>query len=514
MRYPVVASVVVLLTSSPTFAQRAPDSPLLRPTHYDLSIPLDLDGQRMGATARIRLRNDTKYPVRNASLLLYRLLNVRAVRDSAGVPRDFSQRVVAFEDFGKLQANHIQVPLVPALVPGQEITLEVEYGGHVLGYAETGMLYVRDRIDTTYTMLRMDTYGYPQPGYPSMATNRRAGLPEYDYTARITVPASHTVANGGALVERRETGVTVTYVYRSLKPSWRMDFAVARFTTLRAGDLSVFHLPEDSAGAHRILDAMSRTLKLYTRWFGPLRGSAAFAVIEIPDGWGSQADVTSILQSAAAFRDPRRESELYHEISHLWNATSAEWPSPRWDEGLATFLEDVTADSLSGTATTDSSAMRVARWLAGRLAKDSALRTVPLADYGKREMTGYSYSVGSLMFYGLYRVVGHDVFRRIVGEYYRRHQTGGGSSAGFVQVAKDVSPMDLTAFFDDWLFSPRWGTVVTGAKQPADLYERYRRSTRGFSSLAHLLGGPAVLAVHWRSTSGRMPNSRATSLTR
>ena len=147
-----------------------------------------------------------------------------------------------------------------------------------------------------------------------MTTNRRAGLPEYDYTARITVPASHTVANGGALVERREAGVTVTYVYRSLKPSWRMDFAVARFTTLRDGDLAVHHLPDDSAGARRILGAMSRTLKLYTRWFGPLRGSAAFAVIEIPDGWGSQADVTSILQSAAAFRDPRREYELYHEI--------------------------------------------------------------------------------------------------------------------------------------------------------------------------------------------------------
>ncbi len=97
-------------------------------------------------------------------------------------------------------------------------------------------------------------------------------------------------------------------------------------------------------------------------------------------------------------------------------------------------------------------------------------------------MTGYSYSVGSLMFFGLYRLVGHDVFRRIVGEYYRRHEAGGGSSAGFVQVAKDASPIDLTAFFDDWLFSPRWGTVVAGAKQPADLYERYRRKASDLSA--------------------------------
>jgi aminopeptidase N len=62
-----------------------------------------------------------------------------------------------------------------------------------------------------------------------------------------------------------------------------------------------------------------------------------------------------------------------------------------------------------------------------------------------------------------------------VGEYYRRHQAGGGSSAAFVQVAKDVSSIDLTAFFDEWLFSSRWGTVVSAAKRPSDLYERHRR---------------------------------------
>lgn len=476
MRTALTAAVLALCASAPVVAQSAPDTLLLRPTRYDLSVQLDLERQRMEATVRLRLRNDHKVPVRTASLLLYRLLDVRSVRDPTGAPRAFSQRVVAFEDFSELQANHVVVPLTPALAPGAEVTLEVRYGGHVLGYAETGMLYIRDRIDTTYSMLRMDTFAYPQPGYPSDAVNKRRGLPVYDYTAAITVPATHAVANGGELVERRATGATVRYVYRSVKPSWRMDFAVARFKILREGDLTVFHLPADSTGATRILGAMTRTLALYTRWFGPLRGKAPFAVIEIPDGWGSQADVTSILQAAAAFQDARRESELYHEISHLWNAANAEAPAPRWEEGLATFLEDLTADSLSGTVTTDSSAMRVARWLAGRLPKDSALREVPPADYGKRAMTGRSYWVGSLMFYGLYHVVGHDVFRRIIGEYYRRHEAGGGSSAAFVEVAQGVSGTDLTAFFDDWLFSARWTGVVSAARQPADLYERYRRN--------------------------------------
>lgn len=475
MRLSMLASLFMCLAGAPAGATPAPDSLPLRPVHYDLDVRLDLNRQRMSATARMRLRNDATWPVRSASFLLYRLLEVRAVRDAAGSPKTFRQRVVAFEDMGKLQVNQIEVPLDQALAPGQEITLELEYDGYLLGYRETGMLYVQDHIDTTYTILREDAYAYPRPGYPSQATNRRAGLPTYDYTARLTVPASYTVANGGELVERSPAGAMVSYVYRSLKPSWRMDFAIARFATLQEGSFTVFHLPADSTGARRIVGAMSRTFQLYTRWFGPLRGSSPFTVIEIPDGWGSQADVTSILQAAAAFREARRESELYHEISHLWNATSGERPAPRWNEGLASFLEDVTADSLSGTVTTDSSAMRVARWLATRFATDSTLRATPMADFGKREMTGYSYWVGSLMFYGLYRIAGHEEFCRIIGEYYRRYEAGGGSSAAFVRTASEVTRMDLTAFFNDWLFSSRWGAVVAEAKQPADLFQRYRR---------------------------------------
>ena len=72
-------------------------------------------------------------------------------------------------------------------------------------------------------------------------------------------------------------------------------------------------------------------------------------MIEVPDGWGSQADVTCILQTAAAFRDPARLVEVYHEVSHLWNVPATDLPSPRWDEGLATFLQFRMADERDGT---------------------------------------------------------------------------------------------------------------------------------------------------------------------
>ena len=476
MRTLATALVGGCLAAAAAGAQTPNEPRLLRPVKYDLIVTADLKNERIAGSARIVLRNENTQAVNEASLLLYRLLLVQGVRDGAGKQLPFTQAIVVFEDLTKLQVNQVRVPLVPALAPGTETTVEISYGGHVLGYAEAGMAYIRDRVDSEYTLLREDSYAYPMAGYPSMRVRRSAGLPAYEYAARITVPSTHTVANGGQLVERIDHGATTTFVYRSVKPSWRMDFAIAPFRILRRGNLTVFHLPADSAGALRIIDAMSRTLALYTRWFGPLRGESPFAVIEIPDGWGSQADVTSILQAAAAFREPKREAELYHEISHLWNVTETDRPAPRWNEGLATFLEDIATDSLSGRATTDSNAIRFARWLGERARTDSSLRTVAPVDYGKREMTGYSYWVGSVMFYGLYRLVGHDVFRRIVGDYYRAHGASGGNTADFVQLAKQLSPVDLDSYFADWLYSARWVAVVSSAQSPRDLYARYQRS--------------------------------------
>lgn len=476
-----ISAVAALLTAT-TAAAQAADASVLRPVRYDLVVRVDLANEQIDGSARIRLRNEFVTPVREASFLLYRLMNVRDVRDAKGKKMRFRQNVVPVEDFSKLQVNHIRVPLASPLQPGRETTIEMRYGGHLLGYSETGMLYVKDHVDSAYTLLREDAYAYPIVAYPSLGARRRAGLPYFEYSARISVPATHTVANGGVLVSRTQEGASATFVYRSVKPSWRMDFAIAPFHSLCSGSLTVFHLPEDSLGAQRILRAMASTMALYTRWFGPLSGESPFAVIEIPDGWGSQADVTSLLQAAAAFRDPKREHELYHEISHLWNPPSDDKPSPRWNEGLASFLEDLTSDSLSGTTTMDSSVVRVMRYLAGRLRTDSILRLVPPIDYGKRDATGYSYSVGNLMFFALYRIVGHDTFCRIIGDYYRSFVERSGGTRDFVRLARSLSRVDLTIFFDDWLYTTRWTALVTAAGAASDLYTKYESApTRGDS---------------------------------
>ena len=57
-------------------------------------------------------------------------------------------------------------------------------------------------------------------------------------------------------------GDRVTFRFSSLKPSWRMDFAIAKYGELTSGVARVYYLPGDSAGAEGVAGAARNSLDL------------------------------------------------------------------------------------------------------------------------------------------------------------------------------------------------------------------------------------------------------------
>jgi len=468
-------TVVLLALASSTSGAQV----VLSPIHYDLGFDLDFDAGMLRGTARIMVQNPAPDSVREASLLLYRLMRVTVVRDDQGRELAFTQAVVAFEDFGQLQVNQILVTLPEPLAPGAGTTIEVRYEGYLLGYAETGMRYIQDRIDTAFTILRDDSYAYPRPGVPSSMVNRSAPEAAFSYSARVTVPKGFTVANGGRPEGIDTRGGAVTFRYSSLRPSWRMDFAIAKYTALSSGPIRVYHLPGDERGAAGVARAAEQALDLYTRWFGPLKESTALTFIEIPDGWGSQADMTTIIQSAAAFKDPERHHEVYHEISHLWNPPPTDRPSPRWNEGQASFLEYLVTQEVSGKPVVDARANQLLDWLRRELPTREAWRRVSLVDYGRAGMTDLSYSVGAVYFDLLYRLAGPESFGKILGDYYAAFGAPGGSTRDFVDLVHRTASMDLTQLNSDWILTTAWADRAAQSVSITELEAYYRRRAGG-----------------------------------
>src|SRR5574341_137796 len=138
-----------------------------------------------------------------------------------------------------------------------------------------------------------------------------------------------------------------------------------------------------SVGARRIAANARRALDLFTTWFGPLPGNPSLTILELEDGYGSQADVAAIMQTAAAFRDSTRDHELYHEVAHLWNPPTTDLPSPRWNEGLSTFLEYLAEEQFTGKPLAAARADQLLDWLRSVAPRRERLTHVPLIDYGK-----------------------------------------------------------------------------------------------------------------------------------
>jgi hypothetical protein len=453
------AGTLALAVTTPVGGQAAAAGlgwPGLRVDLYELHLTPRFEDGSLAATAVLHVANHGPAPESEVPLLLNRLLRVTAVAGPGGHALEFGQEVVAFEDEPRLQVNMTRVRLPRPLAPGATAMVTVDYAGYLVGYTEAGTSYVRDRIDPAFTILREDAFAYPILGVPSVAARLRAGLSVFRYVARVTVPDSLVVANGGELVDRQAGDGVVTYTYRSIAPSWRIDIAIAPYRLLEADGTRVYHFPPDSVGAARVFRALMDVERLYASWFGPRHGPGGFAVIAIPDGWGSQADVTSIIQTTAAFTDPAALSELYHEVSHFWNVRLLDEVSPRWEEGLATYLQYRVAEVRDGEAPVAERAMTVARRLQARLDRTPALRTVPLLDYGHHRMTDHSYTVGMLLFAALEERIGRDGVDRVVGSFYQRYHTTGATTDDLVRLAREVAGDAVDPVFDTWLYTTRW----------------------------------------------------------
>ena len=467
----VLLSIVNELNAQNYFEQKL----LLKTIDYDLDIRIDYANKKLQGICGLTVLNTTSEEGKIIPLLIYRLMKVSSIKDEKGNALEYTQKILSFEDRDKYQANYIEVIPAKPLLKGDSCKLIIAYQGYLFGYVETGMGYVRDKIEPEFTILRPDCLAFPELGYPSEKANRLAGFaPSFNYIIKIHVPDSLVAVNGGALISKEAKDGYCVYTYRNTKLAWRMDIAIGKYKILETPLLRIYYLEQDSAGAETVFKYAQRTLNLYSEWWGKLKETRTFSVIEIPSGYGSQADETCILQSADVFNDSTQMRQLYHEISHLWNVFSNDQHYPRWNEGLATFIEYLSIEKLENRLYLDYVSDWYLKLVKKEIESDSLLRVTPLIDFGKKGIESYSYEVGMIMFRVLYQVMGENDFNKCIGDYYSNHYLTGGTTDEFVATAKKASTKDLSKFFDDWIYSTKYTVLITKGLSVNEMSKLYR----------------------------------------
>jgi hypothetical protein len=464
------------LSSSEQFSSRVLNLKTLR---YELDVKVDYENQKIFGTCLLTIQNPADQAVSRVPLILYRLLKVTSVASETGESIPYEQKVLSFEDWEKLQVNYVDVHLPQALASGKSLTLAIDYEGYILGYTEAGWMYVKDHVDRDFTIVRMDGYGYPVVGYPSDKVNRKAGLQSFDYLISVTVPDDLAVANGGKLVDKVIQDGQVTYTYANIKPAWRIDMPVAAYGVAedKNNKLKVFHLPEDKENAGMILDAMQKALRLYTGWFGPADAFQGFTIIEVPEGYGSQADVTSILQTADAFKERSNLTALYHEISHIWNVRALDPLPPRFEsEGLAMFLQYLVQERLDNRKDALKKGYdRLSQRFIQQCQRNPRCKDVSIIEYGREDLTDLSYTKGMLFFTILYRLMGEEDFLETMGGFYQKYVKTGATAQEFLNYLKQRSKADLDKLYREWIYGNESTRLIFDKIPLEEILRRYIR---------------------------------------
>ena len=478
----VISGALVMATSSLAQNDRQPysdEAPAAQTSAYQLSVAVGYETQSISATCRITAVNSSQAAATNIPIVLHPALTVEAVTDDTGTPLPFTQGVLPSRGHAKKTVNYVDIRLPRPIQPGQSASVSLRYGGRISGYVDEGMLYLKDHVGDEFTIMRLDALGYPQISYATEASFHRSIMRHFgkgfDYSIEVTVPDHMVVANGGELFGTTRKDGLATYAYKNIKPTWRMDICIADYEILadKATSLRVFSFRNHQREARRVYEGAQGSIRLFTDWFGPVDNSKGFTVIEVPEGYGSQADVTCVLLTADVFAGELHE--LYHEISHLWN------PRPLYDapsrfetEGLACFLEYLVAQKLEDRPGLLETGVEEKRKVFRRQCRKNAkFKTVPICDYGKEDLAEGSYSKGMVAFYVLYRLVGEDSFIEIVREFNHRYAADGATLDDFVAVAGEVSSRALTAFFEDWVFSADSSEYIVSEMSITALVNRY-----------------------------------------
>lgn len=431
--------------------------------HYHLKLSFDFANQTMQGSCAMTIINQSDATVKQVPVLLYRLLNVESVLSQEGRPLPFKQTVTRFEGFPKLQLNWIVID--EEFLPNETKTIHLEYSGFLLGYTETGMLYVTDRISPKFTLIRNDSYSYPVLGIPDVASFRMNAFAHFfEYEIDVTVPDTLVVANGGNLISMTRQNDLATYRYKSKIPNWRIDIAIGPYKKMSGGRLDVFYLT-DSMAATSIVNHGIMAMELYNNWWGELQNENTIAVIETERGSGGQADETAILLPQEGFGVGDDFTYLYHELSHLWNVKISEEKGfePRWYEGLATFCEYLIPEKLSPEheGLLKKGANNMLRRLRNDIRRTPALLEVPMADFGNRSMTRHSYTQPMVMFTVLHYWLGEETFNTLLGGFYQEYHAIGASTRDFTNYCIAISGVEkLKVFFDDWVYTTNYTKFI------------------------------------------------------
>jgi aminopeptidase N len=283
----------------------------------------------------------------------------------------------------------------------------------------------------------------------------------------VTAPALYQVVSNGLKVEESDVanGIRMTHWKQSVPiASWLYVLGVARFAVQYVDEfdhksIETWVYPQDrEAGFYDFAEPTKKVLEFYCESVGPF-SYEKLANIQSNSVSGGMEAASAILYSETSVvgdRNERWRNVVIHEIAHQWfgNAvTESDWDDVWLSEGFATYFTLLFIEHEYGQEA----------FMKGLAASKKKVDEFSIKNPNytiihdnlkdmSQVTSSQTYQKGSWILHMLRGVVGTDNFWKGIKAYYKKYQNLSATTTDFRKEMELASGMDLTTFFDQWLY--------------------------------------------------------------
>jgi aminopeptidase N len=268
----------------------------------------------------------------------------------------------------------------------------------------------------------------------------------------ITVPAGLTAMANGILLSSETSGGKRTWVWRETDPmaTYLATATLGKFDLdiSRVGSIPSYVAVDPQLAKGEVLSKLPEAVALYESLYGRYPFNAVGAIVDSAKVVGYSLET----QTKPNFDRMPDEATLVHELSHMWfgdSVTLTTWPDIWLHEGFATWSEWIWSER-QGNKT----AAQFFKGLYSTPAKDTAFWGPAVANFLDPALlfNGTVYNRGGMTLQALREKVGDMTFFQLIQAWATQNRHGNVTTAQFIDLAEQMSGMDLTHFFDVWIF--------------------------------------------------------------
>ena len=361
------------------------------------------------------------------------------------------------------QSPSLTVQLAAPITAGEIIEVEVHYHGAPFYEGWGGFHWSGQYAFNLGVGFESDPHNLGKAWFPCIDDFHDRAI----YEIFTTLPEPKMAVCGGTLLEIIDNGNgTKSYHWKIQDdiPTYLASVAVGEYINKPSSFISItgqeipigiYVRPSDTAKVNGTFQTLVPILGAFEQYFGPYRWER---VGYVGTALGAMEHSTNIaLPNSSITGNLSSEWLIAHELSHQWfgdlvTCASAE---DMWlNEGWAVFTESLYREALYGTA-----AYRANMFTKHR----SVLHTAHVTDGGYRALYGiptqYTYGTtvyqkGGIVVHTLRNYMGDDLFFPAVKAYLDEYAFNFADSWQLRDILSSHSGMDLTDFFDTWVFTP------------------------------------------------------------